>query len=81
MLTLEGDGYILDGEVRSFDEKSVVIKVLQDDSNIVDKEIKLKYSWHGPIILERQAEVKACIKVAGLDNDSYFYQYHRDGKI
>ena len=79
VLTLEGDGYILDGEVRSFDEKSVVIKVLQDDSSIVDKEIKLKYSQHGPIIFEHGDKAYA-LRIAGLDNDSYFYQYHKMGK-
>lgn len=79
VLTLEGDGYILDGEIRSFDEKSVVIKVLQDDSSIVDKEIKLKYSQHGPIIFEHGDKAYA-LRIAGLDNDSYFYQYHKMGK-
>lgn len=79
VLTLEGDGYILDGEVRSFDEKSVVIKVLQDDSSIVDKEIKLKYSQHGPIIFEHGDKAYA-LRIAGQDNDSYFYQYHKMGK-
>jgi acyl-homoserine-lactone acylase len=57
----------------------VVIKVLQDDSSIVDKEIKLKYSQHGPIIFEHGDKAYA-LRIAGLDNDSYFYQYHKMGK-
>lgn len=79
LLTLDGDGYVLDGEIKPFEERSVTIKVLQEDSSLVEKELILKYSEHGPVIGE-QGEVAYAVRIAGLDNYSYYSQYHRMGK-
>ena len=78
-LTLQNNGYLLDGEILSFEKKKVVIKVLQQDGTLENNEITLNYSEHGPIIGEKENKAYA-IRVAGLDNDSYYFQYHEMGK-
>ncbi|MFA6643333.1 MAG: acylase [Bacteroidales bacterium] len=78
-LKLEGDGYILDGEVKPFEEKSVTINILQEDSSFAERELVMKYSEHGPVLGE-QGDVAFAVRIAGMENDSYFYQYHKMGK-
>lgn len=78
-LTLKDNGYLLDGETKPFEEKNIIIKVLQQDGSLQDNEVTLKYSDHGPIIGEKNSKAYA-IRIAGLDNDSYYYQYHKMGK-
>lgn len=78
-LTLQDNGYLLDGETLPFDEKKVVIKVWQQDGTLEDHEVTLKYSEHGPIIGQKENKAYA-IKVAGFENASYYFQYHEMGK-
>lgn len=78
-LTLKDDGYLMDGEVKPFEEKSVTIKVLQEDGSFVNRDFKLKYSVHGPVFGELGDKAYA-VKIAGLENESFYYQYHKMGK-
>ena len=78
-LTLKDDGYLLDGHIKPFVEKKVTTKVLQNDGSLREKEMNLKYSEHGPVISENDS-VAYAVRIAGLDKDSYFDQYHQMGK-
>ena len=78
-LTLKDDGYLLDGHIKPFVEKKVTTKVLQNDGSLKEEEINLKYSEHGPVISENDS-VAYAVRIAGLDKDSYFDQYHQMGK-
>ncbi len=78
-LTLKDGGYLLDGTIKKFVEKDITIKVLQQDGTLKDNSITLKYSDHGPVIGEKENKAFA-IRVAGFENKSYYYQYHKMGK-
>ena len=78
-LTLKDDGYFLDGETVPFKEKKSIISILQEDGTLQENEITLKYSNHGPVIGEKNSKAYA-VKIAGFENDSYYYQYHKMGK-
>lgn len=78
-LTLQDGGYLLDGKTKPFEEKSISIKVLQKDGTTQEKDIRLKYSQHGPVIGETDDKAYA-VRIAGLEKDSYYAQYHRMGK-
>lgn len=78
-LTLQNGGYLFDGETKPIIEKKTIIKVLQEDGNMQENEVTLKYSEHGPIIGEKNGKAYA-VRIAGMENDSYYYQYHKMGK-
>jgi len=48
-LTLDGDGYIFDGEHKSFETKTVTLKV-KDDDGFTEHTIEVRNSVHGPVI-------------------------------
>jgi acyl-homoserine-lactone acylase len=77
-LSLQENGYLLDGKIEQFQTKTVSIKVLQKDGSINQQEIVLSYSKHGPIVGEKDTKAYA-IKLAGLEN-TMLGQYHKMGK-
>ncbi len=75
-LTLQGDGYLLDGTTVPFDKKVVSIKVKQDDGSFSNEKVEFKYSKHGPVVGEKGKKAYA-VRIAGLDNVRIFEQYHK----
>jgi len=75
-LTLNKDGYLLDGKTLPFDKKTITIKVKQDNGSILDKKFEFNYSLHGPIVAQNDKKAFA-VRIAGLENARIFEQYHR----
>ena len=78
-LTLEGNGYLLDGRIEPFREKEVTIKVRQDDGSLGEKKFIFKYSRQGPVTGEKGNKAYA-VRIAGLENTGIVEQYHRMSK-
>lgn len=78
-LTLKGDGYLLDGKVVPFEEKSVSLKVKQKDGSILEEEVVFLYSRHGPVVGQNEHKAYA-VRIAGFENPRIFEQYHRMAK-
>ena len=74
LLTLDGDGYLFDGEVLPFDETVVTYKVRQDDGSLATRDLALRSSVHGPVF-ERGDGAVIALRVAGLDRPGMLQQY------
>jgi acyl-homoserine-lactone acylase len=75
-LTLQGEGYLLDGAVVPFDKKTKLIKIKQPDGTMSEEKLELQYSKQGVVVGEKEGKTYA-IRIAGLDNDKHFEEYHR----
>lgn len=75
-LTLQGDGYVLDGVVVPFDKKTVKLKIKLADGTIREQEMTFKYAKQGPVITNNKEDAYA-IRIAGMENRDIFYQWHR----
>jgi len=75
-LSLQSDGYLLDGYLVLFDKKTVTIKVKQADGTLLDQKLEIKNSKHGPVVGEKNNKAYV-VRVAGLDNFKIFEEYHR----
>jgi acyl-homoserine-lactone acylase len=75
-LVLKDAGYFLDGKVTEFDKKKVIIKVKQEDGLLVEQNIELNLSKHGPVIGEKDNQAFA-VRIAGLQNKMLFEQHHK----
>ena len=73
-LTLKDEGYLFDGEVLPFDEKTVSYLVKQPDGEMVEKTLIKRESVHGPVFERADGEVVA-LRVAGLDRPGMLQQY------
>ncbi|MEN8126094.1 MAG: acylase [Bacteroidota bacterium] len=76
-LELDADGYLLDGKHEKFKEKIKTIKFKNSDGEIVDKEIQIFHSKHGPIIKKAQKKALA-IRMPGYSrsNDMLLQWWH-----
>lgn len=80
-LTLENDGYLLDGRVTPFDTREVVLKVREEGGTFSERPLSVKRSVHGPVISEKGSKALA-LRVAGLEEPEHnrmFEQYWRMG--
>ncbi|TFH27556.1 MAG: acylase [Bacteroidia bacterium] len=75
-LTLQGDGYLLDGKVVLFEKKKVTLKVKQKDGSMLEEEAELIYSRQGPVVGQNETKAYA-VRIAGFENPRVFEQYHR----
>jgi acyl-homoserine-lactone acylase len=75
-LTLKDGGYILDGKILQFDNKTVSIKVKQKDSSLQEQKIEFHYSKHGPVVGQNDKKAYA-VRIAGFENFRIFEQYHK----
>jgi len=73
-LTLKGDGYQWGEEVLQFEERSVEIKVRDDEGNTSASEFLIRESVHGPVVSEKDGKAYA-LRVVGLDQPHVFRQY------
>ena len=75
-LTLQGNGYLLDGATVPFDQNSKLIKVKQSDGTMREEKIEIKISKHGPVMGEKDNKAWV-VRIAGLENDKLFEEYHK----
>jgi acyl-homoserine lactone acylase PvdQ len=73
-LTLKDGGYVLDGQVKQFEAANANYKLRQPDGGLIDKQLPLKSTVHGPVF-ERKGGVSVAVKVAGLDRPGMLQQY------
>ena len=74
-LKLQAEGYLLDSAVVPFERKKILLKVNRN-GKIVDQEIELLYSRHGPVIMENDGRPIA-YRVAGLENLKALEEYQQ----
>lgn len=77
-LTLQDDGYLLDGQTVAFEKRTVVIKIKQDDGTLQEEKMEIKISKHGPVTSEKDNKATV-VRIAGLENDKIFEEYHKMG--
>lgn len=68
-LTLDKDGYKLDGQTRPFEVEPQTLKVKQADGSLKDEKLVVRRSVHGPVV-EREGKTYA-MRVAGLQASSF----------
>ena len=73
-LTRQGEGYLLDGSETPFEVSSKVIKIKQDDGNLIDHEIQQYRTAHGPVVNQTADKVLA-LRMVGLDTPNTFLQW------
>jgi len=77
-LTLQGDGYVLDGKLRAFDVEQQVIKVRQADGTLRDVSHTIRRTVHGPVFSDRRG-VAVALRVPPADRPRMFEQFWRMG--
>jgi acyl-homoserine-lactone acylase len=75
-LTLQGDGYVLDGKTRPFDTEQQIIKVRQADGTLKDVPLTIRRSVHGPVFSDRRG-VTVALRVVPADRPRMFEQFWR----
>jgi acyl-homoserine-lactone acylase len=75
-LTLQNDGYLLDGQTMPFDKKTISIKIKQPGGSLLDEKLEIKRSKQGPVVGEKNDKAYA-VRVAGLDDYKIFEEYHK----
>ncbi|ELS00497.1 penicilin amidase [Xenococcus sp. PCC 7305] len=73
-LTLSGDGYLFDEQVRNFTTKTTEIKVKQEDGSLIYQEFTVQISVHGPVIEQKSGKALA-LRVVGLDRPGVLEQW------
>ncbi|MGD2122284.1 MAG: acylase [Gemmatimonadota bacterium] len=74
-LTLEGDGYLFDGEIREFESSTETLLVLREDGSLVERDLTILRSLHGPVLGTGGGKAYA-LRVAGLESAHVFRQYY-----
>ncbi len=75
-LELKDGGYLLDGKVKEFISSKKTIKIKQDDGSLVEHEIPLLKTVHGPVVNQKEDKVLA-LRMVGLDRPNMFLQWWR----
>lgn len=73
-LTAKGDGYVFDGEARSFETETETIKVRAPDGAMRDEPLIIRRSVHGPVVAQSAAGPVA-LRVAGLERAGALQQW------
>ena len=73
-LELKDGGYLLDGERKDFKTSSKTIKIKINDSTLVDQEIPILRTVHGPVVNKTEEKVLA-LRMVGLDKPNAFLQW------
>lgn len=73
-LTLAGEGYLFDGEVRDFEEQTTQIKIKQEDGTMESQELTIQNSIHGAVIKQENGKALA-LRVVGLDSPRTLEQW------
>ncbi|MGL5833169.1 MAG: acylase [Waterburya sp.] len=73
-LTLSGNGYLFDGAVRNFEQKTTTIQVRQPDGTMRSQPLTIQSSIHGPLI-KQEARKAYALRVVGLDRPGVLEQW------
>ncbi|MBN1273433.1 MAG: acylase [Candidatus Aminicenantes bacterium] len=73
-LTLKENGYMLDGELKTFDVENSIIKVRLESGQTADHTLTVLKSAHGPVIAKKKDKALA-VRLVGLDRPFVFEQY------
>jgi acyl-homoserine-lactone acylase len=77
-LTLQGDGYLLDGATRAFEVEQQVIKVRQADDTLRDVPHTIRRTVHGPVFSDGRG-VTVALRVVPASRPRMFEQFWRMG--
>ena len=69
-------GYLLDGKRRDFETSSTTMKIKQEDGTLVDHDLQVRSTLHGPVVNSTDDKVVA-IRMAGLDRSDLLLQHWR----
>ena len=75
-LTLAGNGYLLDGKVRPFDESIHVIKVRSADGSMADDTVHYRHSVQGPVVAMKPGKAIS-LRAVGMDAPLIPYGYQQ----
>jgi acyl-homoserine-lactone acylase len=75
-LTLNGDGYRFDGEVRPFDEEEQTLRIRRADGTLGEETLRVRRSIQGPVVAEHGGKALA-LRIVGLDSPLLAEQYWR----
>ncbi len=75
-LELKDGGYLLDGQRNEFEVSAKVIKIKQEDGALVEEEISILKTIHGPIVNKTDNEVLA-LRMVGMDRPNMALQWWR----
>lgn len=67
-LTLDGDGYLFDGETRAFDVRETSFMVKREDGTVDEIPLTVRESVHGPVMRERPDGKALALRVVGDDD-------------
>jgi acyl-homoserine-lactone acylase len=73
-LTRSGKGYLFDGQVRDFEQKTAEIKVKQQDGTLQSEQLVIQSSIHGAVIKQEPGKALA-LRVVGLDRPGVLEQW------
>ena len=73
-LTLIDGGYRWDGGVRPFETREETLKVKQRDGTLIEEQLTVRSSIHGPVVAEKGGKALA-LRVVGLDRPRMLAQY------
>jgi acyl-homoserine-lactone acylase len=75
-VTLEGEGYLLDGVETPFETSAKTLKVKQEDGSLAEVEIPLMRTAHGPVVKQEDGKALA-VRMVGMDRPNMFLQWWR----
>ena len=78
-LSLQDDGYLLDGQTMPFEKRTVTIRVKEANGTFREENLEIKSSRHGPVFSEKDNKAYV-MRIAGLENEKIFEEYHRMGR-
>jgi acyl-homoserine-lactone acylase len=73
-LELKDGGYLLDGKVKEFEASKKLIKIKQDNGLLVEQQIPLLKTIHGPVVNQKEDKVLA-LRMVGLDRPNMLLQW------
>lgn len=73
-LELKDGGYLLDGKRTDFIASSKTIKIKQEDGSLIEQEIPLMKTVHGPVVNKKEGKVLA-LRMVGLDKPNALLQW------
>jgi acyl-homoserine-lactone acylase len=65
-LTVKGDRYVFDGQLRSFEHETKNLKIKQSDGSMREEKLEVRRSVHGPVVFDQDG-ITVAMRVAGLD--------------
>jgi acyl-homoserine-lactone acylase len=75
-LVLQKNGYLLDGNLTTFEKKTHLFNVSQNDGTQKEISVTFEYSQHGPIISKNDTMAYA-LRFVGMENARIFEQFHK----